>query len=113
MTQLPAAISAQSRPDPATIHLASERSSAHPYLDALVTYNGAGCAGTVEERLFPPIPEVTPDVVSSSMLRFLEGVSEDEGGNAARYFPAILLSRMARRVTEDVNSYIALTLSAS
>lgn len=112
MTPLPAAISAQSRPDPATIHLASEHSSNHPYMDALVTYEGAVGTNCTEEKV-SPIPEVTPDVVSSSMLRFLEGVSEDEGGNAARYFPAILLSRMARRVAEDVNSYIALTLFAS
>ncbi len=99
MTQLPSVIAGQSRPDP-SVHVGAGGT----YEQAIRSYGSQ--TGEVTGETLPVVYsfEVTPDQVAASIMRFLEGVADDEGGNAARYFPAILVSRMARRIAEDINS---------
>lgn len=99
MTNLPSGIASQSRPDP------NHTGSPGTYEQAIRTYGLQ--TGDVKGEVLPLHSfEVTPDQVAASIMKFLEGVADDEGGNAARYFPAILVSRMSRRIADDINSAI-------
>lgn len=99
MTQLPSGIANQSRPDP-SVHVGTGGT----YEQAIRSYSSK--TGEVTGEALPVVYgfEVTPDQVAASIMKFLEGVADDEGGNAARYFPAILVSRMSRRIADDINS---------
>lgn len=52
------------------------------------------------ERLF----HVDAEEVAASIMRYLERVTDDDGGNAARYFPAVMVARMARAIAKDINT---------
>lgn len=99
MTQLPSAIANQSRPDP-SVHAGTGGT----YEQAIRSYSSQ--TGEVKGEALPVVYsfDVTPDQVAASIMRFLEGVADDEGGNAARYFPAIMVSRMSRRIADDINN---------
>lgn len=97
---LPKSISQQSRPTPDGSGPAPVRETS--YSEAIASFSGGVQVKT--DLLVAECPEVTAEQVASSIMRFLEGVADDEGGNAAKYFPAILVSRMSRRVADDINA---------
>jgi hypothetical protein len=98
-TNLPPAISRQSRPAP-------DGSLGQAYANALSSFasSSVSTGSTPEET---EIPEVSADIISASIMKFLVGVADDEGGNAARYFPAVLVERMAHRIAADINAFLA------
>lgn len=52
------------------------------------------------ERMY----HVEAEEVAASIMRYLERVTDDDGGNAARYFPAVMVARMARAIAKDINA---------
>lgn len=99
---VPGAILQQSRPDPVAVSLPE---AVGTYEQAVKRFVASAPTAEVDGSSLL-VSEVTPEQVAASIMRFLEGVADDEGGNAARYFPAILVSRMARRIAEDLNSIL-------
>lgn len=61
------------------------------------------------ERMY----HVEAEEVAVSIIRYLERVTDDDGGNAARYFPAVMVAGMARAIAKDINAAASVAIADS
>lgn len=61
------------------------------------------------ERMY----HVEAEEVAVSIMRYLERVTDDDGGNAARYFPAVMVAGMARAIAKDINAAASVAIADS
>lgn len=100
-------LSGQARPGTSDAYNAA--SSAYRAATATAAHTSAVGTNTLTRLAFEgeTLFHVESEEVAVSIMRYLERVTDDEGGNAARYFPAVMVAGMARVVAADINAAIS------